>query len=335
MELSGRPLLDNRLDRARYLRRRVHEDLLHNVSRRLNTLVLGDRGAGKTTLLHQVAGDLRHQGTDIAEIEGYLVSSAFDFVRLLRARLLLPPGADDGHPATASDFLPWAPGRLSQWDGTGEVHGPLDIVRDLASELDDRRRVVLCDEPSPEVAHTIFGRLRDEVWQLPLTWVVAGATTQEGLYLMPPADVFFERVVRLPELTDEEQHELVKLRLGSEPRPPSLEGIRAPTPRELLLVAQAALGKGRDASSASVGVAELSARAASLGRAPAMAFAEVRSLGPVSASDPPLLERLGWTRERATQVLNQLEANGLLQSFSERRERPGRPRKVYRVRELA
>src|SRR5581483_9651160 len=38
----------------------------------------------------------------------------------------------------------------------------------------DERRVLLVDEPpSGEVGHTFFGRLRDELWQLPFTWVVA------------------------------------------------------------------------------------------------------------------------------------------------------------------
>ncbi len=41
------------------------------------------------------------------------------------------------------------------------------------------------------------------------------------------------------------------------------------------------------------------ARAAELGRAPGMLFTEVMDLGPVSASDKMLLDRLGWTRPRA------------------------------------
>jgi predicted ArsR family transcriptional regulator len=71
-----------------------------------------------------------------------------------------------------------------------------------------------------------------------------------------------------------------------------------------------------------------------VGRAAAMLVAEVESLGPVSASDERLLSRLGWTRERAAQVFKQLEEAGLV-VFSELRDGPGRPRKVYRLKDLA
>ena len=62
-------------------------------------------------------------------------------------------------------------------------------------------------------------------------------------------------------------------------------------------------------------------------------YAELESLGrPVAASDEELLDRLGVTRERASQVLKRLENEGLLESFTEPAER-GRPRKLFRIRD--
>ena len=60
-----------------------------------------------------------------------------------------------------------------------------------------------------------------------------------------------------------------------------------------------------------------------------MLFTEVVDLGPVSASDKRLLDRLGWTRPRAAQVLKQLEDAGLLVVTEEAPDGPGRPRKLY------
>jgi predicted transcriptional regulator len=52
-------------------------------------------------------------------------------------------------------------------------------------------------------------------------------------------------------------------------------------------------------------------------------------MGQAAANDPALLDRLGWSRVRASQVLNRLEDAGLVESSSEKAPH-GRPRKVYR-----
>jgi len=49
-----------------------------------------------------------------------------------------------------------------------------------------------------------------------------------------------------------------------------------------------------------------------------MLMAELESMGSASASDSELPKRLGWTRERATQVLGDLERAGLVASREQR-----------------
>jgi predicted ArsR family transcriptional regulator len=68
------------------------------------------------------------------------------------------------------------------------------------------------------------------------------------------------------------------------------------------------------------------------GRPAAMLVSEMEHLGPVSAGDEQLLDALGWTRPRAVDLLNQLEAAGVVRSHVERRDGPGRPRKLYELR---
>ncbi len=322
MDLGGRPLLDTRLDRPLYLRLPVHDGVVRSVRNRSNVLVLGRRGSGKTTLLHQLAADLRASGDDVTEVEGRLATSAADLLRLIRFRLLPPreTSAPVRHEGT------------TRWDGTGEVQEPVEVIGELADALGNEHRVVLCDEPTPEAAHTVFGRLRDELWRLPVTWVVTGSDTDEAAYLTPPADAFFERTLRMADLTSDEQARLLALRTSGHDVARRLDGIHGATPRDLLHVVRAALEGGIDPRSASSAAAALEGRAAALGRPAAMAYAEIRSLGPVSASDQRFLGRLGWTRERAVQVLNRMQDAGVLESFTEPAPR-GRPRKLYRISE--
>jgi predicted ArsR family transcriptional regulator len=69
---------------------------------------------------------------------------------------------------------------------------------------------------------------------------------------------------------------------------------------------------------------------AELGRAASMLYAELENSGPASASDDELLDRLGWSRQRAAQVLAELEQVGFVKG--EQRPGPtGRPRKVFAI----
>jgi energy-coupling factor transporter ATP-binding protein EcfA2 len=321
MELSGRPLLDTKVDRPLYLRRPGHGELLRLAHRGANVLVLGERGSGKTTMLNQVAGELENSGIQVVSLEGRLVEDAQSFIRLVGERFGSRAGGSNFNrlPGYGSDV---APGVLDA----------LDALNQLAVDSGEERRVVICDEPPPAVVHTVFGRLRDQVWQLPFTWIVAGNLSDEDIYLTPPADAFFERVLRLEVLSLDEARQLVALR-SPELDASSMEALVSsgpPTPRELLHRV-AALVHSEDRRETILRWSATETKVAGLSRPEAMAFAEILALGPVSASDKALLGRLRWTRERAVQVLGRLEETGLVETFEERAER-GRPRKMFRAK---
>jgi hypothetical protein len=69
------------------------------------------------------------------------------------------------------------------------------------------------------------------------------------------------------------------------------------------------------------------------GRPGAMLVAELWGRDGVSASDPELQHILGLTRSRLTEILRTLAADGVLASYPEPRETPGRPRMIYSIRE--
>lgn len=65
-----------------------------------------------------------------------------------------------------------------------------------------------------------------------------------------------------------------------------------------------------------------------MGRAASMLVHELEASGPASASDPELLGRMGWTRQRAAQVFAQLREAGIV-SASDQRGQDGRTRRVF------
>ncbi|HEX6947948.1 MAG TPA: AAA family ATPase [Acidimicrobiia bacterium] len=308
MTLSGRPLLDTEPDHQLFAGRNEElYRLLGLVRGGVNTLVVGDRGSGKTTLLRQLAFVLRRDaGSAPAFVEGRLAETPREFLDLVRARLGLPP---------------YAP-----------IEGDLvelpAVIGALGEAVTESRRVVLVDEVSPSVGATIFGRLRDEVWQLPLVWVIAVTPDDAAALRVPPADAFFEAVVPLEDLTWEEQRELLEARLGREGAEMAAQ-VDEGNPRRLIALARAAKETGIPAALQQEAMERRRAAVAQLGRPATMLMAELESLGPVSASDQRLLQRLGWTRSRAVQVFRELENAGLVTSAFAKGPAGGR-QKVYR-----
>ncbi len=309
-DINGRPLLDSRTDQSLYVRRAHDEDLVRSAIRRsLNTLVLGARGSGKTSFLRALAYGLRREGVPSSFVEGGTSTDAGALVELISRRVGEVSGRTPGSPGAKDAPL-------------------LEAVRALHSVADpERRMVVLMDGlPSADDAHSLFGRLRDELWRLPFTWVVATDDDDRAALLTPPADAFFELVIELRPLAISQQQELLRKRGIGDAVALAEQGTG--NPRELLALARLVATDG--SSPAALARARLKRRAEArrLGRPAEMVVAELEASGPLSASDERLLGRLGWTRERAVQVLKQLEAARLV-TTSLQKGPSGRPRKLY------
>jgi hypothetical protein len=323
--LSGRPLLDTKADVDLFVDRAAQLAALDGaVEARLNVLLLGDRGMGKTSLLRRLAFELRAAGRPHLFVDGAVTGDVAELLELVRAGVD-SPGGPDGRPF------------VSLWNGapiedTGRLLRTLDEIQ---RSLDGSARTVLLDgAPSGRAAHTLFGRLRDELWQLPLSWVVAADADLRAEYLRPPADAFFDVVVLLDPLSPVHAREALRTRLGaralSKDQVEEAVAASGGNPRRLLAAARDILAGTRTAGRSSRRL-ELDRKLATLGRPAAMLVAELESLGRASASDDQLLNRLGWTRGRASQVFGQLEEAGIVTSSPLRGERGGRPRKVYEL----
>lgn len=303
--------------------------LRRSVERRLNVLLLGESGAGKTTLLRQLAYELEQKDGRPIFVDAAVVETPAAFLQLVRYSLGIAPTPIETLGAGLTAGLRPAPPR----DTSAELVRLVQSLRPDGANVTGEE-AILVDSLDPDQAHTVFGRLRDEVWQLPYAWVVAGDERARGRYLSPPADAFFDVVLSIPPWDPEDLEEILRRRLS--PRDitarqrKSLTELAGGNPRRLLSLARESVIEGRDPASMSRLRAERERKAADLGRDHSMALAELEESGPVSASDEEFLRRMGWPRERAARVLKDLERAGIARGVSRPGE-TGRPRRFYEI----
>ena len=321
LELSGRPLMATARDAPLFVDREQEMKAVEEaVSASLNVLLLGARGSGKTTLLRRLARRLERRGSRAVFVEGSLATSPSELLGLIHARISPEAGA-------------------RRADGVaGESQLLLDEIGALAADVrgDERRHVVLLDEvSSPDIVHTVFGRLRDEMWQLPITWIVAGDPRDRANYLRPPADAFFSRVLTLDALDEKAALKLLRARISQEQASDGLlRAIVAESsrfPRDLIRVATDVIVGGAKPEQLASSRAKRDKVLDALGEPAQRVVGELEVSGPASASDAAFLSRLGFGRSRAVQIFRELERMGIVEASIEHTGQ--RPRKVYGLRE--
>lgn len=336
--MPSQPLAQSRADQRRFVdRTRDTDAIIRAVVALQPALVLGDRGSGRTSLLNHVAWRLARQKEprDVVMVSGELASSPSQLLGVLVARVqrLAEPG---GSRARWIDDLR----ALSLPDGPfGEVARPA-IVMELVDLLGERLAALvrpvclMVDGIAPTVAHGVFGSLRNELWALDgATWVVAGDGAAEALYLEPPADAFFEQTVRLGSLTDADSAKLLRAHVPSLSSPQIERAIAVAegNPRRLIRAAANIQAGAEPASSAAE---ESTARAAAVAGPLAGALvAYIAEYGPTAASDEAMLRQIGASRQRASQLMHQLESAGVLETIEQHKPgRRGRPARRFALR---
>ena len=181
--------------------------------------------------------------------------------------------------------------------------------------------------------YELFGRMRDALWQLPHSWVVAIDDTDRATVLKPPADAFFDSLITLRPWSTNQIAGLLARRLGDAEDQKTLTQAAARArgvPRDALRALNDAIVHGRNPADVVAERAELLDRASSLGRPYGMLMAELLDRDQASPSDDDLQATLGLTRARLTHLLRELHEKGLVEAQSERPSGPGRPRTIYR-----
>lgn len=312
MRLDNRPLLGTAADEPLFVAPPELERLEKAVARDLNVLVLGAPGAGKTTVLRELAARRRGAARAPVYVDLQPAATAAQALMLI-AEALDVRGAVDG------------------WASQNGASAPL--VR-LVRRLGEAPPALLLVDNPPQggEAHTIFGSLRDELWQLEHRWVVGAGEHLRDELSRPPASAFFDVRVELEPLPAELQRELLDRRLdGEDLDPAELAGASDGRPRSVVELAREVVLSG--APPAGV-LADREAQRQRLAALPPAARAAVDHLaahGAASASDASLLAALGSSPQRARVVLNQLEDEGVVRSYAQQQDRRGRPRKLYEL----
>jgi len=312
--LDNRPLLGT-IDADLFVTPTIMPALRAAVERKLNVLVLGGRGSGKTSLLRALEAADSDLERGVVYIDLGPAQTAEDALLIIAEALGRPWGVSE---SLGSSLAP--------------KNGPSSALLRLARHLDKAPpSLILVDSPPGNgESHTLFGRLRDVLWQLPHQWIVAANDVLRDELTRPPANAFFDVQLQLEPFNNEQQRDFLKRRLREEEPQVDIEAIVGETdgqPRSVLQLARAAvLSTVDDALSQRQGqrhrLAEFSNTASTI-----VAFIEDN--GPTSGSDPRLLAALGVSGQRARQVMRDLEESGILESFAEQEERRGRPRKLY------
>jgi hypothetical protein len=323
--LSNRPLHATAEDAAKFVDRGgLVSKLERAFSQGLNILVLGEPGSGRTSLLRHLLwrNSAGSSSQRLVYVDGAQAESVLGVIDLVRSELSRSRTVSD---AAADAFRGFGTVRAERTESAVA----LDWLRDLR---DDDPAVILLDTVrSAEIGHTLFGTLRDELWQLPYTWVVAAQPRDQGALLEPPADAFWDVTARLGPLAPQEAREMLRARIGNDPIVEELVRVGEGNPRRQIALAREVVLEGFAPGDIHQRYAEEQLRLQELGRASHMLMSEIRSMGrPVSASDQELLQRMGWSRQRAARVLDQLQSAGFLVTYDAATQGQGRPARMYR-----
>jgi hypothetical protein len=278
-----------------------------------NVLIIGEPGSGKTTLLYHALGRALGENRPALLLAGRIVSGSRGLIDALLQLAVEEEWIQDAGPPAADDPL-----------------GPARQVRRLRDAPDNA--LVLADDLTVEQGQTLFGALRDELWQTPVSFAVAVRPDVAQALSTPPADAFFDRRCVLEPLAGGDANLLLHRRheAGESALLSIFESDRAMQPRALVALASEEGPGGRYDPVRQHELLGIAERAA--GRPGAKLLAEIWGREGVSASDEDLQRSLGVTRNRLTELLRTLAEHGVLATYPEPREgKIGRPRMIYTV----
>lgn len=325
--LQSRPLYDNAADSRAFVTPEAWDPAVRAAERHLNTLIVGGRGTGKTSLLHQMQFKFRESGERVAFVDATSASDALELAARLRDAIL---GSRTALEESVSAMTL----------GIGGKRTVAGASRQLSSILDEIGRaeptLILLDGSSSALAlYTMFGRMRDALWQHEHCWVVAIDSADRASTLKPPADAFFDVVLEIEPWSISQLSDMISRRLdpGEEIDDRALTASVAGangSPRQALRSLSDFVVRGHDPTSATDARGRLLDEASNIGRPAAMLMSELLDCGQGNSSDEMLQASLGVTRSRLTQLFRDLLDHGLVVADTQRPDGPGRPRVVYR-----
>ncbi len=300
--LSRRPLTASARDQQFFIAGSELDQLRGAVRLGLNVYVGGGPGSGKTTLLRRIEHECGSAAVFVRAEPSSSATTLLDEV----ARAIRQPG--DSRPSRRPT------------DTELDVRYLEDVLSHAIDSWGDESEppeVVLVDGAVREHLHVLFGRYRDALWELPLTWIVASRLASPPR----PADAFFDRSIQLDPWPIRRIQRLIETRMPdwSAGWCADVAATLGPaTPTQALLDLQS-LALGGDQTALIAALADDRSQVAELPDRLRKFYAALCQAGPTHAGDEWLLETAGVTRSRVVHWLKELEALGLVEA-----ERDGR-----------
>ena len=330
--MSGSPLSHRPLPAGSgwYVRRPEPERLLGRaLALGLNVAVVGDAGTGKTTLVLQVLADAGVADPRVLRIDCHGLNAAETHRRLLEGFGWVDQGfhwePKPGYEMAFGGLVsathkrvpnPPDPTRIDTGDIDWLVREITDFTTpdEIAGGGIELPVIAVVEGPSVAAVNAIFGQHRDRLWDLPVQWILVSRHP-----VASDAALFFEAQVPLDDLDAPAARDLLERRLDAagQSNAALVDAVVSQVPlrpRELIAAARDGLLR-QDLGGDRLRVqGVLTERAAALGRGQAMLMAELIALGGTHASDEEFLRRLGYSRSRVVALLNELQADGLVEA---------------------
>ena len=307
-----RPLLNTAADQELFVDddSRVHAVTATQKGR--NVLISGEPGSGKSSVLYRALDRAHRQERPVLLLGARPVPGSRALTDALLELAVEEGWIPDVEPPEISDPL----GPARQVRRLREApDNALALLDDLTIE---QAQALVRPAPRRTLADTgqIHGRCSPHVAQA---------------LASPPADVFFDQRVTLEPLPAGKVNELLRRR--DEAGGSTLLAVFSPEvamqPRAAVALAEGEGPGGRYDPTRQSELLRIAEGVA--GRPGAMLVAELWGRDGVSASDIELQHSLGLTRSRLTELLRTLAASGVLTSYPEPRDTPGRPRMIYSI----
>jgi len=310
--LSHRPLTASDADGDLFADR---VDALASVERALdlglNVYVAGPSGSGRTSFLRRI--EAGRESTAFVNLAR--VTSLDGLIGRLAATL--DPATNSS--SMSSQFFPALEDKrraVLKEQGADQ----LGVLRKAVATADASGCTMLLDNVGAGLLVEFFGRQRDELWEVPLRWVVVG----DASALEAPADTFFDTfltlepfgpdvmrdlLVRRARHTSPEQQKLMQQVANTLPTV-----LGSATPRRVISTARAVI-LDPDPESHLKHLREQEYSRLKLSATARLVLDALYACGPAHAGNEQLLKQVGTTRSRVVQVLKELEEVGLVRSF--------------------
>ncbi len=179
---SQRPLTGSDADRRLFVDRSAEMGHLARAAElEFNVLVLGERGSGVTSLMYQHQRRLQDSSRSAHYARAARTDKLADLITVIRIAVEGPraPAFLGGENIFQALYAGGDPDAL---------RGLRRLVTAETRSAPQKATIILDEMHNAELVHELFGRHRDDMWQLPFRWVVCGLLTRSSDYLEPPAD---------------------------------------------------------------------------------------------------------------------------------------------------